>query len=195
MHTQSSPHNRTARRLLIAVALLLVSVSTVTLVDATGTSAQGRLPPEKQAMLERESLELAAARKAPLPSKTLPNPAGAKPDAPRLAPLTRTLAGQGSIVETGLAPFSSAFLVENHWYESRSTGQVIVYAGARRTDLSQGILVVVVSDALNQNGSYLTPSRVGAVRVIAANGERLTLAASNGTEFTFDVTSRQFVSS
>jgi hypothetical protein len=64
-----------------------------------------------------------------------------------------------------------------------------VYAGAARDDPSQGLLAV---RSIGLTTVYRAPIRAGAVRIVAADGERLSLVTSSGTQLVFDVSSRSF---
>ena len=102
--------------------------------------------------------------------------------------------GGGTIVESGQAPFpASAFTFENRWFQQTAAGDLVVYAGAAHDDPTQGLVVVrLIGAKLGQPTVRRTPARAGAVRVVEAKGEKLTLAASNGTRLVFDVGSRTF---
>ncbi len=102
--------------------------------------------------------------------------------------------------------FPGHYLIENQWWETIGSHSIRVYAGAKRgdgvNDLPkpwQGIVFVVVvgpdSTRLPGGGTYETPKKVGAVKIVDAQGQRLVLKAEDGTLFYFDVPTRQFVSS
>jgi len=116
--------------------------------------------------------------------------------------LPHRAAGNGTIVETRQAKVSpTEFLGQNRWVEQVGNAGIAVYAGASRSDPTQGVVVVSVEgkDPLTRppaglvGGTYPTPTRAGAVHVVDATGERLTLAAANGATFIFDVPSRSYV--
>ena len=106
-----------------------------------------------------------------------------------------------------------AYHVINQWWEiAGEDGKLIgVQAGAMSREMSadhlenQGMVAVIVTLFCQQGtnldsdwieaGSYPTPIKAGAVRIIDAVGERLVLRATNGTIFYFDVPARQFVPS
>lgn len=143
----------------------------------------------------QESQAIAAAQAEPRPPKEAvktPRPTS-RPAEP--AQLPRRDVGAGTIVESGLAPLpGSLYTIENHWFEQRPGGEVIVYAGAERQDSAQGLVVVRPSrPELDAAGVHLTPTRAGSVRIVAAVGERLQLRAASGATFAFDVPARRFV--
>jgi hypothetical protein len=189
MQVSKAMHAR-ATALVIGFAGLLAL--TTALVALAETAGHDRLPPEKQATLQREAEALAAAQAGLRPAKDVTKLPEARPDEPRLLPLQRTPAGAGTIVESGLAPFGSGFVVENRWYEQRGAEQLIVYAGGSRADPSQGVLAVALTTSRG-GGFYPTPTKAGSVHVVAAVGERLTLISKNGATFVFDIPTRSFV--
>jgi hypothetical protein len=67
-----------------------------------------------------------------------------------------------------------------------------VYAGLAKTEPGQGI-VIVWTIGRNECSLYRTPIRAGSLRVVGAEGERLTLATPSGATFVFDVPRRKFV--
>ena len=145
-----------------------------------------QVPPEKPALLDREVAEKVASRVAP------PRQAG-DPGPFQPADLPRTPAGAGTIVEDGQAPFSGQFFhFENRWWEAKDGEEIVVYAGLARTEPEQGIVIVTTTKS-NECGMYRTPIRAGALSVVGAEGERLTLATRSGATFVFDVPSRTFV--
>jgi hypothetical protein len=84
---------------------------------------------------------------------------------------------------------------KNQWYVQTANGEIRVYAGAEKRDVQQGVLFVSVRNSPRPRSidGYYTPLRAGAVRIISAVDERLTLRAADGTRFTFDVPTRQWV--
>ncbi len=110
------------------------------------------------------------------------------------------VAGAGRIVEDSQTGFSSeAGLFRNQWQREADSPQgrvyTHVYAGVEKRDPLQGLLLmeVITQSQSTSFGSYRTPLRVGPIRVIDAVGEQLTLRADDGTLFTFDVPTRQWV--
>jgi len=173
---------------------------------AQGVPDIAKLPAEKQAMTKAEYQGCIEARRSPLP------PPNSKPR-PQTTPTVSTaatgiasrVAGAGTIIEHGLAPLPGmAYEILNSWYSEIGGKRTAVYAGARRDDpggapgASQGIIVVIV-DTLDfkplpeEGGEYPTPSKVGPVRIVEANGIQLTLVTQNGEAFFFNIASRQFI--
>ena len=185
-----------------AVALLFV-IPFASLAQ-TAPSGLEKLRPDKRAVIEREAREIAAARVAPRPPKNQVK----LPRAQRLAPpfatrpngqtvnssIPHRAAGQGTIVDSGLAPFpASSFTFENRWFEHTAAGDLVVYAGASHDDPTQGVLVVrQVGQKLGPATAYRTPTHNGSVRIISAEGKKLSLMSSSGAHLSFDTTSRTF---
>jgi len=110
------------------------------------------------------------------------------------------VAGAGQITEsraTSLAVANDDFV--NQWSEDINGKRITVLAGSEHANSQQGLLIIVVTSPGNpttllSNESYVTPIQFGAVRIVEANGEQLTLATSEGGRFVFDIASRRFVS-
>jgi hypothetical protein len=181
--------------LLVLLLVGLVAVSSVAAAPdgqmQSGTAS--RIPPDQQAVLDREATQIAFARNAPQPPKGgIGPPPNVQPVPGRLLG-TRIPAGQGTILETGFSPLGSAFEGENRWYEQVGSEDLAVYAGALRSDPAQGLLVDWMSKIrTGKDGSYPTPTRAGSVHVVGAVRERLTLASISGAQFVLDVATRPF---
>lgn len=159
-----------------------------------------QFPPEKRARIE-EAQRLAQQNRGSPPPK---NPATLLPS----SALTLTPAGQitkpqrpaggGTIVESQQAPLpGQLFSIANYWYTTQGSQVTQVFAGADRRDPTQGVVVVIIPG----NGQpappyqvYRTPTKSGSVRVVDAQGQRLTLRTDSGITITFDVLARQFTS-
>ncbi len=109
-------------------------------------------------------------------------------------------AGSGFIIEDGLIGMSpSDFKGLNKWVATLADRRVIVFAGGEGSDgdRTQGVLIVMsetlAGDTMGRGESYTTPTKAGPVTITDAVGERLTLQADDGTRFTFDVATRQWV--
>jgi hypothetical protein len=100
------------------------------------------------------------------------------------------------IIQEGQAPFPSAlYTFQNQWHEILDGAHVQAYAGSLTDDPSEGIIAIQVTSLDLSTVStqiYPTPSRAGAVRIVAADGPRLGLAAANGATFVFNVATRTF---
>ncbi len=71
-----------------------------------------------------------------------------------------------------------------------------LYAGSQQADPNQGVIGLVTSMPNSQTiEQFVTPSKHGAIRVVTAQNNRFTLAATDGTIFYFDLPARQFVAS
>jgi hypothetical protein len=143
----------------------------------------------KQAYEDRYAAARATAREqdhsASIPPPSMPT------HAPVL-PQPRTQAGAGTIIETGLAPYpGSIYRFENRWVMETPARAIVVYAGSWVADPAQG-LVIVDSSPRGVGGAFPTPTNSGAVRVVDADGQRLTLVAVDGTTFVFDVAALAF---
>jgi hypothetical protein len=169
-----------------------------------------KLPSDQQAMVQHEYQKCLEAVKTP-PSlrESKPLPATPKPIKYESS-LIRRKAGFGTIVETGFSPFPLYYLIKNQWYSDQTGKRISVYAGALRGDPSlggkslgkplPGLLIVEVDEPggkifADERGEYWTPEKVGPVRIVDAEGMNIYLAAEDGTNFIFDVSTRQFVSS
>ncbi len=112
------------------------------------------------------------------------------------------IAGAGIIWQETSPHFTKLMHTRNQWVEreNQQGNSVLVCAESKfpREDPQQGIIGVLYLE--HDSGTfisgpdlYLTPLRAGAVQVIDAVGERLTLRAEDGTLFTFDIPTRQWV--
>jgi len=102
------------------------------------------------------------------------------------------------IFESPQAPFTPAlYRISNQWQGRIGDEFVQVFAGAKTADPSQGVVVVLTTSAIDLSnrtpqtgGFYLTPEKLGALRIVSADGTHLTLATPSGKRFAFDVISR-----
>jgi len=115
---------------------------------------------------------------------------------PKPAPLTGIVPGE----VVGDAFGSSAYLIENAWYEIVNGKDVRVYAGAMRFDRSSQVeydpltvhgFVVIEIGRPGEPGfrgeQLYTPTAVGSLRIIAAKGNILTLQSRQGNKFSLNV--------
>lgn len=91
-------------------------------------------------------------------------------------------------------PFpSSTIAIANRWQTLRGHTLVQVYASADGSDASKGIVIVKLiawpEDAGISTSSFSPASNVGSLRITSASGNVLSLAAKDGTRFTFDTVS------
>jgi hypothetical protein len=185
----------------LAAGLLLVIPATG--LAQTRSPDAGQTRPAKHGFLEREAQEIAAAQAAPKPPKDVAKPpriqrpslpSAEQPGQTALSPLPHQAAGAGTIVESGLAPFpGSLYTFENRWYETTGQGDLVVYAGAERDDPAQGLVATrLIGVTPGPAAVYRTPMRSGAVRIVGAEGKRLSLVSGSGARLVFDVPSRTF---
>lgn len=81
----------------------------------------------------------------------------------------------------------------NYWTGHVRDRWVSVYAGSQDADPTQGGVVAVPYGS--PPGQFLpTPVAAGSVKIVSAEGITLTLLATDGTTFVFDVESESFVS-
>ena len=145
----------------------------------------------KETFLQKIKQTVESARiKPPTPEPLVPIPGS-------------TPAGAGAIVKVQ-PPFSnSMYHIENTWYtDLDSKRRLYVYAGSMSAPgggyTDQGIVIIQVPSSTGEIlpiSQYLTPEKLGSVRVVGAVGDRLILQSTSGTTFYFDVPSRQFVPS
>ncbi len=160
--------------------------------------------PAKQTLEVSEQETQIAAALTPLPSGTVwsfsaptTTPFPSQFDQPPSTP-----AGAGIIIDS--LPTASigkliGVRIANLWSEETGDRKIIVYAGSDWNDDAQGIIfvaqVTLSGDILPDGGYYITPDKTGALRIISAEGERLTLLSQNGDTYYFDVPGQTFVSS
>jgi hypothetical protein len=184
---------------LVAFAIITGLVVSVSVINRS--NANDIIPAEKQAYEDRldqaraEAMKQSGAPKNPvdIPSKDgKSNPPDLSAQSTPASPFRHTPAGLGTIVETGLAPYSaSQYVFENHWYMTKGPGEVIVYAGAEYNDPSQG-LVAVRDTSGDGSGIFRTDAKVGTLRVVGAEGTRIVLEAADGTRVIFDLVAAAF---
>ena len=169
-----------------AVAAAAISVAALLLVLATTAGAGPIAGPQAT----KDPRELGPGHNpAPLSAGSLP-PKSLTTPSPWVSP--QPVPG---IVQSRQAPFpSSQYSIENQWFDQIGSGYVVVYAGSDGQVSDQGLLVVESLDANQKRvGSlevYRTPIKVGALRVTAAQTGVLTLQATTGAVFLFDVSKR-----
>lgn len=105
------------------------------------------------------------------------------------------------IFERSQAPFSATlYQITNQWQGQIGSEFVRVYAGAKTADPTQGIIVVLTTSTVDladhtrqTGGLFLTPDKLGALRIVSANGPQLTLVTPGGRQFMFDAAARTLV--
>jgi hypothetical protein len=116
---------------------------------------------------------------------------------PPLVPLT----GPQEPVPTGIinmsqAPFpSEEYGIENRWQKLLPGGAILqLYAGADGSNPSQGLVIVWTVPSTAPAVVIRTPDKIGALRIVAVNGNTFTLSSTSGKQAVFDLTSRSFTS-
>lgn len=107
------------------------------------------------------------------------------------------------ITEEKSAPIPHGIIeIENGWSGTAGTPgtsehrHLSAYAGSSPGDPSQGLIVVLrfTPSGLGKGmGEYRTPQQVGEVRIVAADGNLLTLRSATGVTFRFDADQERFV--
>ncbi len=168
---------------LIAVSALVVLAATIALAlrDGNGPAAAGTPQPSPTGTV-------GAATPAPNYPSTL---AAIKTNIPEV-----TAARQTGIFAADAGFYNQGYAMQNAWQRQVNGSWAFVDAGARIDDPDQGVIFsrwelpgVTIGRFIN------TPVKAGSVRVTAEQNNRLTLQATNGTLFYFDVPAQAFVSS
>lgn len=178
---------RTRPRIALLAALLgLAIVGTMVMAaNDRGAVAQPDFEAEKRSIEQRYE-ELKRAPRVAKPA----DPEAARPPAsvPEEWPT--------GIFEESQAPFSSEDVrIVNHWQAKVGDHYVQVYAGSLTQQPQQGVVIVTrtsLRGAPLGAARHRTPQGIGPVRIVAADGLKLTLAAVNGRSLTFDVATAQF---
>jgi len=159
---------------------------------ATGAKPSSNLPPEKQARESQYEADKNAGKANEHGRSEDPTPAAAESnDVPKSGFPTKS-AGDGTIVETGSSgpPGTDEFSWKNEWYVKSANQVISVYAGSRKADPKQGILLVTVWNAdesqLIRSLVIDTPRAAGAVHFVGGQGKVAKILAADGTFFSFD---------
>ncbi len=175
--------SRASIALRVAVPVVLAVLgATVAYRHIADASSQGPIPADKQ---ERADRDLAGRGHTRARKPADPNAAR-----PASSPATY----ETGIVADDESP-SRDFVVRNRWGGSVGAHRYIVFAGARSSDLSQGVLLVQGVTAEGGAGApepYDAPVGGGALHVVSAEGARLTLATDSGTSLVFDLAALRF---
>ncbi len=157
---------------------------------------ENTLPPDKQADADRIAAALASASAA---NASLGITKDADSGSPKPGPTAdqTTLephvpAGAGTIIESSdPAPGVNA-PITNRWFASLGTGGFVsVFAGRDATDESQG-LVLVTYGMPGDVQRFDAPGAHGALDIIGAVDDVLSLRAADGTTISFDVSTLSF---
>ncbi len=110
------------------------------------------------------------------------------------APLGFRLSEQwrSGVIDSGLAPLSGSVYDLKNQYQNLIAGRhVSIFAGALRSDPSQGIIVIlnrgIDPSLVSSPQTYRIGNHQGAVQIVAAQGALLRLRASSGALFTFPI--------
>jgi hypothetical protein len=163
------------------LAFLAIVGATLAYRHIADASSQGPIPADKRARLDHEAATRGH-RRAP---KSDPNAAR-----PRSAPVSYDT----GIVNDDESPFRE-FVVRNRWGGAVQAHRYIVFAGARTSDASLGVLLVQEVTSDGRAGAprpYEAPARTGALRVISVRGAQLTVSADDGTRYVFDMIALRF---
>jgi hypothetical protein len=150
-------------------------------------TAWASLAPEKRAFLEQM-------RRAK--EKALEQSRDATATPPAVHAVTPEAWPEG-MFETRQNPLPKGFyLIENQWQSDSYGSHLQIYAGSLEANPDQGVVVLQdtpfdLTDA--EAEEFLTPFEAGAVRIVAVNGQRLTLVSKAGNVFTFHVGTRALV--
>lgn len=177
---------------IIYTRIIYTGAITGLLLGSVGLATTQPLPPEKQAIEDQYDKERAAGAQ---------NPAPRNPNAPY--PIVHDPPFQTGIIEcsAGIAGGSSEeFTVQGCWQGIVNGVKTRVYTGAEGSalDPQQGIVIVAprpVFPAEGNRSRVLTPVKGGAVGIVAAQDNILTLVTETGSYvLTFDVNTRTFTS-
>ncbi len=151
---------------------------------ALGASLQEKLGAMQTMQAERDGARAAALDK-PADLCAQRPVAGQSADLPRLT----------GIIEGEMAPFRAEdVLILNQWQENIAGRWVHVYAGRLGNDPAQGVVIVTVEGSAD-GGRFPAPLAGGALRIVAAQGARLTLQDEAGALLYFDVPALRYVAS
>lgn len=160
------------------ILLLVLALEAV----GTGVAFAQDLPPAKQAIQQQYDQERAVGQQ---------NPAPRNPNAPY--PIVPPTPFETGIFDDDCDSFHGV-LVVNCWGGIVNNDEMMVWAGAQSQEYNpqQGVVIIFGSSAKN---SVLTPIQAGAVRIVAARNNILTLvSANNAYALTFDVGTQAFTS-
>jgi hypothetical protein len=97
------------------------------------------------------------------------------------------------IDDTPEAPFSRVlFTPLNSWRRTEPDHYYLIFAGHLTEDIQQGALYILQPD-IHTFSLSVTPTRNGAVRVVAENGTIITVQSTDNTLFYFNAATEQFV--
>jgi hypothetical protein len=186
VRTQRLPNSRVAVWIGGAVLAAMAAVGAASLASAGPQPDQNSA---KQAEATRmEALIRAQHANAPKQAKPAQGSAELPPE---------PIAWDQGIFETQEAPIPSGIIrVTSLWTRTVGDRQVSVYAGASVSDPAQGLLVVMKTDLYGRGmtlDQYKAPQGLGALRVVAERGTRVSLRSEQGSTVEFDAVQRRFL--
>jgi len=164
------------------LALLAVIGATVAYRHIADATSQGPIPADKQARLDRDRATRGHGR---APKVADPND---------LRPTSGPVAYETGIIADDESPMRE-FVVRNRWGGTVQGRRYIVFAGARTSDPTQGVVLVQEVTSAGDSSAprpYDTPGRTGAVQVVSLQGSRLTLATDAGARVVFNMATLRF---
>jgi hypothetical protein len=187
-------HHRRALLLLSALALTL-SAGLATILVTGAIADTGLLPPE----IAQKFADEKAAREARQQAEA--DRVHALPPVIKVAPPAVPRA-TAEPLPTGLFESSDPVLakagyrIANHWRGVLGSDYVDLYAGARESDLAQGVVVFQLTDRADLNNprtnTIATPSRHGLVSITTIQGGDISVRAADGTTFVFNLSTGRF---
>jgi len=161
-----------------------------TLLAGGGGTAPGQGPFAEKAALEAHAAAVQAFARAQgfLTAKPT-DPAAVRPRALRPEP-----SPEGIVELPSPFPAHEYLLQPTGWQQGTGSRRLTVYPGALGTERDRGVLLVVTTTADERDvESYPAPFRNGALQLVAATGDVLTLRDETGRTLSFDVSARRFM--
>jgi hypothetical protein len=142
---------------------------------------------EKLMMAERQAEEQAAG---------LANPASKDKNQLASAPQVTDPEPLSGLFEGGDGYFHPwQMTVVNHWIGNLKGEHTVIYAGSLGEDPLQGVLVVLTvqgDTGETRQVSYLTPEKLGALRIVEVKEDTVVLTTTDGVQMLFDLINRKF---
>ncbi len=190
----TTPARRRRRLWTIATAVALfggaIGLSVAAAGWADGTHSDGA----KKAELARQLDAANDAQRAKAPKDV--KPADPRAAGPAVAAGGGAVAWDEGVFDTQEAPIPHGIItITSMWGQTVGDYHYAVYAGASASDPSQGLVIVqtyAVTGAHLTDEDYPAPAGTGPLRVVSANGHRLSLTSGSGAALVFDVDTRRF---
>jgi hypothetical protein len=196
MKTRSRRNSFTGARAVLLGVVATVAMAGVSTVVASNIGSPPKIPPAKQAYLDREAQARAqaASRNAAqgITKSNAPSPAPAPPGS-QMALDPQVTAGDGVIIQSNVAPAGeTGTTIENRWYLSLgSAGSLVVFAGCDSSAPSQGVVLVTRGPG-SPVERFAAPGAHGCLSITGAAGRTLQLVAVDGFTTKFDSTAHAF---